>query len=105
MSATMRLVRGSIIDLGKKEERPGGIDKDTSKSQCPQVASPTAKLTSLGSTHNKIMRGASDVRVDNISRKTFELHVTYLRTWGEVSPGMDLMADASPKLCGWCLVP
>lgn len=39
MSATMRLVRGSIIDLGKKEEQPGGIDKDTSKSQCPQVAS------------------------------------------------------------------
>lgn len=69
----MQLVRGSTIDLGRKEEWPGGIDKDTSKPQCPQVASPTAKLTSLGSTHNKITRGSSDVRVDNISPKMFEL--------------------------------
>lgn len=78
----MQPVSRSIIDLGRKEERPGGIDKDTSKSQCPQVASPTAKLTSLGS-----MRGSSDVRVDSISRKTFELHVTYLGAWSEVVLG------------------
>jgi hypothetical protein len=64
--------------LGRREEWPGGIDKDRSKFQCPQVASQLweAKLTSKGSTHNKEMFEAlvmissddiADIRISNIS--------------------------------------